>query len=111
MNFISRISRGFRGAKRLWIECLLLCFVHQALGDAVQDTYRYQVTLDGMGQLQFKFPVFDNDGGNADKWADATIYIQPAGGSKTTLLQYTGIRTGNDNGAPTAASVSPSAGL
>ena len=100
MNFISRISHGFRGAKRLWIECLLLCFVHQALGDAVQDTYRYQVTLDGMGQLQFKFPVFDNDGGNADKWADATIYIQPGGGSKTTLLQYTGIRTGNDNGKP-----------
>ena len=91
---------GRLGLKCLWLVCLLTAIVQQAWGTAVEDTYRYSATIEGMNQLRFKFPVYDHNGKSADHWGIGTIYIQIADGSQTTVLTYEGKRTGSDNGKP-----------
>ena len=53
----------------------------------LEDTYRYNVTLEGTHQLRLKMPLYDKE--DYDCWiVDGTVYIQPEGGSKETLFYY-----------------------
>ena len=97
----TRLLHVCRRWRWLWAVCaVLLMTTQQAWGTAVEDTYRYSATIEGMNQLRFKFPVYDYNGKSADHWGIGTIYIQIADGSQTTVLTYEGKRTGSDNGKP-----------
>ncbi len=66
---------------------LLIGWTSEASACKLEDTYRYNVTLEGTHQLRLKMPLYDKD--DYDCWiVEGTVYIQPEGGSKETLFYY-----------------------
>ena len=85
---INRLSRLSWLKAMLMTAVLLLAFgADEASACKLEDTYRYNVTLEGTHQLRLKMPLYDKD--DYDCWiVSGAVYIQPEGGSKETLFYY-----------------------
>lgn len=73
--------------KVFWLLTMLMTLGVSSMWatNAPEDSWRYQVRLDGTTALRLEIPCYDRDG--VDSWVkEGTVYIQPTGGTKETLF-------------------------
>ncbi len=67
----------------------LLCLVVQGAmaGNDMEESYRWQIILNGIKSVSITFPIYDE--GGLDGWVDdGKLYITPEGGTKQTVLYF-----------------------